>query len=408
MMLLITAIFIAGVVYLFALRFEKGDIYPAYSSLRSDPLGTKVLYESIDNLQDVSIGRNYKPFYKLQHDSTSSFFYLGADAKLSFLFTEKDMKSLESMISGGGQLLISFIPEQGSRSKNIQEHEGIEADSEDPDISSDRKEDNKDDENDPETPLKLVDPAKRWGYDLAGRKLTCESDCRKKASGILIANTYDLPDSILWHSSLYFRSLDASWNTVYAVDGLPVMIERTFGNGKIILSTDTYFLSNEAMLKARYSDLLVWLIGSNRTIIFDETHFGIVERPGISSLFKKYRLHWPGVGLLLLVVLFIWKNSSSLVPPDNPGYGRDITDRGKDYISGFVSLLRRHVTPRELLDICYSEWEKTNRINKKFSSDILNEVNSIIDKETRLPVKQRNPVKTYQDIYNFLSKRRHG
>ena len=30
-----------GVLRLFRLRFETGDVYPPYSSLRSDPLGAK-------------------------------------------------------------------------------------------------------------------------------------------------------------------------------------------------------------------------------------------------------------------------------------------------------------------------------------------------------------------------------
>ena len=38
-----TAVFVFGLVRLFELRFEVGDVYPAYSSLRSDPLGAMAL-----------------------------------------------------------------------------------------------------------------------------------------------------------------------------------------------------------------------------------------------------------------------------------------------------------------------------------------------------------------------------
>ena len=41
--------------HLFQLRFEQGDIYPAYSSLRADPLGTKVFYESLETLPGLSV-----------------------------------------------------------------------------------------------------------------------------------------------------------------------------------------------------------------------------------------------------------------------------------------------------------------------------------------------------------------
>ena len=40
-------LFVLGVIYLFLLRFEAGDVYPPYSSLRADPLGTMAWYESL-------------------------------------------------------------------------------------------------------------------------------------------------------------------------------------------------------------------------------------------------------------------------------------------------------------------------------------------------------------------------
>lgn len=408
MMLLITAFFLVSVFQLFVMRFERGDIYPPYSSLRSDPLGTKALYESLNNLKGISASRNFSPFHKLQYDSAFSLFYLGAYAESDLFFRKTSMESLESMLSGGGQFIISFVPERSRQPEDNQKKEEIETDDEDSDRSSGSGE-KENDENDPhESPFKFVDLGEHWGFELENRKLSCGSDCREKAAGILISDNYDLPDSIQWHSAFYFASLDTSWNIIYAVDGLPVLIEKPVGNGKIILSTDTYFLSNEAMLKARYPDLLAWLAGPNGTIIFDETHFGIIEKPGISFLLRKHRLHWPVAGLLLLAVLFIWKNSSSLVPPDDFSYIKGIPGRGKDYISGFISLLRRNVAAGELIGICYSEWGKTIRINKKYSKDALDKVNSIVEKENRLPAKQRDPVRIYQTIYNFLSKRRHG
>ena len=39
--------FVLGVLQLFRLRFEQGDVYPPYSTLRADPLGSMALYERI-------------------------------------------------------------------------------------------------------------------------------------------------------------------------------------------------------------------------------------------------------------------------------------------------------------------------------------------------------------------------
>ena len=81
------------------------------------------------------------------------------------------------------------------------------------------------------------------------------------------------------------------------------------------MATDSYFVSNEAMAKDRHADLLAWLIGPDKNVVFDEAHFGIVETSGVAVLMRKYRLHGLAAGLMLLAGLFIWKNSTSLVPP---------------------------------------------------------------------------------------------
>ena len=47
------AILTLGLIRLFKLRFEAGDVYPAYSSLRSDPLGTMAFYESLGKVPGI-------------------------------------------------------------------------------------------------------------------------------------------------------------------------------------------------------------------------------------------------------------------------------------------------------------------------------------------------------------------
>ena len=42
------------------LRFESGDVYPVYSSLRSDPLGTRAFYDSLEDLEGYG-----RTFYRM-------------------------------------------------------------------------------------------------------------------------------------------------------------------------------------------------------------------------------------------------------------------------------------------------------------------------------------------------------
>ena len=102
---------------------------------------------------------------------------------------------------------------------------------------------------------------------------------------------------------------------IFAVENHPVIIERKWGKGTLVLSSDSYFISNEALQNERQTELLVWLIGSSREVIFDEAHFGIYENPGIASLIRKYRLHGLVLGVIVLAILFVWRRAVSFVPP---------------------------------------------------------------------------------------------
>src|SRR6185436_18671942 len=140
----------------------------------------------------------------------------------------------------------------------------------------------------------------------------------------------------------------------------PVVIERRLGPGHIVLCSDSYFASNEALRRERHPDLLAWVIGARGRVAFDETHLGVMERPGAATLAWKYRLHGLIAGILLLAALFVWKNSVSFVPPyDEAGEASGELVTGKDSASGFVNLLRRSISERDLLGICFDEWKKS-------------------------------------------------
>ncbi|MDA0812249.1 MAG: hypothetical protein O3C21_07690, partial [Verrucomicrobia bacterium] len=46
----LAALLIAGVYEVFRLRFQAGDIFPEYSTLRADPLGAKAAFDTIEEL----------------------------------------------------------------------------------------------------------------------------------------------------------------------------------------------------------------------------------------------------------------------------------------------------------------------------------------------------------------------
>src|SRR5438552_9474299 len=82
LLIVVFAGFIFGIAKLFKLRFEAGDVYPEYSSLRADPLGAKAFYESLDTL--LATRRNYRPFSKLGDGRETTLFYLGSQSTFVF------------------------------------------------------------------------------------------------------------------------------------------------------------------------------------------------------------------------------------------------------------------------------------------------------------------------------------
>src|SRR5204863_8754750 len=75
--LLLAVLFCYGVSRLFVLRYERGDVYPPYSTLRADPLGTKGIYEALDQLPGVNAERNFRALPKLRPVAPITLVYPG-------------------------------------------------------------------------------------------------------------------------------------------------------------------------------------------------------------------------------------------------------------------------------------------------------------------------------------------
>ena len=81
----------------------QGDVYPDYSTLRSDPHGAKVLYESLRRTTGT-VSRNYEAWTTLE-GSNAHYVMLGASPLVL-----KEEKDFGPILSGGGVLLIALAP----------------------------------------------------------------------------------------------------------------------------------------------------------------------------------------------------------------------------------------------------------------------------------------------------------
>jgi hypothetical protein len=346
--------FLYGLWKLYDLRFAAGDIYPAYSSLRADPLGTKALYEGLRRIPGVSCSRNYRDVPGIARGTTTVLF-LGQNPFSFEAKPEDQIKELEALAASGARVVIAMRPVS-----RVVEKSGAKS-------------------GDDEKAREASPIEKRWGVRLG--YLTRPA----KQAG---EETNAMPKQ----SALYFRS-DAK--VVYR-------FERPFGSGAIVLLANGYPLSNEALVSERDTRLLAWILGSSqgpkRQVVFDERHLGLAESDGIVTLARKYHLEPLAAMLVLLLALFIWKSSTSLLPPRVEAADAEEIAAAKDVRSGLANLLRRNIPAKKLMPTCLEEWEASRHEGKFYSQARVDRIRSLARREGDV-------VETYRGVSRILAER---
>lgn len=350
--LILAGLVSTGLYRLFELRIRSGDIYPAYSTYRADPKGSKILFQSLKELPDMSAERLLRPMDRLEGEG-STLFYLGGGSS-SLLDVAEELNPY--MLSGGRAVLAfrAADPSSGFETK-FDTHALSEND--------DEEDGEEEEEHDPETcprckRIKLV-----GGWNVEVERFT------RKALKELDPEEYALPESGFprfsptpWSSALYFDELGEEWNVLYRYLGKPVIIERKWGGGSLVLLADSYLFSNEAMVLDRQTAMLAHLVGNATHVVFDEVHLGVSSQEGVMMLLNRYRLQGVLFSLLLVAGLFVWRNSSSFIPKySDPDGDENDPGTGVGSMQGFTNLLVRHIPQKKLMDAMVAEWKTTFR-----------------------------------------------
>lgn len=315
--------FAFGLVQLFRWRFSAGDVYPEYSSLRADPVGTEALFESFRAIPGVSAARNFQPIEKIKA-ADATVFDLGLNAEWLVQVNPDD---LERIATTGGRLVIGLLPVMRLLS-------GVK-------------------------PGVRGGPA-RWGVAAAYAERT--------------------PGK---RTNLLYFAVSKDWTVVRSTAGHAILVERPYGKGTLVLSADAYPLTNQALLLNRDPNLISWYAGPNRRLIFDESHFGITESGSVAALGRRYHLEPFLAALLLLAVLFIWKSATPLVPlqPTNHAPAPVAHSWGMPHY-----LLRRAAPAAGVIHVCLDEWRKSIALGPRYSDEKLSRVAGIAQTE-KDPVK---------------------
>jgi hypothetical protein len=382
-----------GLGKLFQARYETGDVYPPYSSLRADPLGTMAFYESLEKLDGVKVERDFSDVNRLPEGRQVTYLHLAAEAE-QWQWIDRELATLiDGFLARGGRLVIAFEPRYrpvttwtppamtppAGKKKGGQQKANLPRKPDGESIQS------------------------RWGLDFGYLRLEENDEGLHQPIQVTSTSDLGLPEELTWHSGLVLTNLDSNWRTIYARGTNAVVAERSVGKGTLVLATDCYFVSNEALLDDAQPAFLAWLVGSPRQVVFDEAHFGIVETTGVAKLIRKYRLFGVGLAFLVLAGLFVWKNSLSLVPPslDPAGEGYVL---GKEAGAGFTNLLRRNIPTPDLIRVCFDQWTRSLAHGSPHLINRVDKAQELVEAENALPARTRNPVVTYREICRVLQK----
>lgn len=470
------ALFGVATVELFQLRFETGDVYPPYSTLRSDPLGAAAFYEALEGQRGLRVERNLRGLERLGQGPVGILgrrtagtngsraalvcFFLGEDPYSGWpvAMDKPDLERLEEIMRTGGRVVMTFLPGKVPLTVEGLEHGrdlGLDATpSPFPSPSSSPKHDPEQEKKEAErrardeqarAEYERRDLIKRWGLDFS--RLDRKKDRRANSSStptppparftlprlpgespaptVAIAAAkaaLPVPGGALaeageapWHTALDFdvetpAARAAGWHALYTREGKPVIVARPYGlrGGELMLASDSYFLSNEALEQEPNPALLAGLVGDRRWIIFDESRHGLEENPGLMTLARRYGLQGALAAVGLLVGLFIWRSVVSLVPPSpaaEDAWAGSGSVAGRDAAAGFLNLLKRGVPPRELLGACLAQWQGGvgGRVPEAAA---VARVRAAAETEAARPAGQRSPAAAYRAMCAAVRVRR--
>jgi hypothetical protein len=297
LLVLLCAVFTYGLIRLFNIQFAAGSVYPEFSSLRTDPGGAKLLFDSLTLTPGLRVSRNFEPFENLDGEGATILLF-GLTAEGFGANESPYIKTIEQLAGRGNRIVAAM--DSSSR----------------------------------DHPERADELEKRWHVRF----------------GV---------DSEKNHAHRLYFSEAADWQVLDRAGSKILAIQRTFEKGSVMLISESDAFSNESTVAMDSLSLVSLALGANSRVIFDEAHFGIAESGSVVALARRFRLTGMALGLAICAALFLWRNTSSFPPPLAVESTERLS--GRTSLSGLVTLLQRHISPADLAATCWREWLIANR-----------------------------------------------
>ncbi|HEY4249518.1 MAG TPA: DUF4350 domain-containing protein [Lacunisphaera sp.] len=391
----VALLLLVAIVGVFQLRIGGGELYPEYSSLRADALGTRALYDALAQVPGITVDRDYRPLAKL-----------GTRPRVVLMpgllwqqwqsIPANQLAALDAAANDGARIVLAFRADQKREDRDKdgrirEDDEKTKAREEKAQRDAKVKKESKKLKTPEEKELEPKALAKAWGVTFKQRWLMSQSETAERADGV----STDLRQTVAWHSDLYFAFAGSDWRVLYRRAEEPVLVEKTFGRGSIVLVADAYCLSNEAMHRERATSLLSWLVADYRRVTFLEGPLGVLEENGLGSLARRYGLGGAMALCALLGGLYAWRQLVAFMPPMDSADADGAEALAYEPAAGMTNLLRRSLGAADLLPTCVEEWRKARRAGRD---------NSVSMARLESAWAARDPKKSLYANYNELAR----
>ena len=320
--LVVAAAFFGGVIGLFNREFAAGDLYPEFSTLRTDPMGAKLLFEGLGKIPGIAVERNFLPME-----------YLPSEGATLVLLAVNPMR-----VNWDEALFLRFVERMAARGNRVVVTMHLDPERERPKQEEfDRLEEPK--AKDPKRKSQVEIPQEPPLRKLWKVSLKIDSDPKQR-------------------HPLYFGGSEG-WRVRDKIGERILAIERDFGKGTIVLFAESDDFANDSTIAGDRLETVSAALGTYPRIVFDERHLGIAESGSVVGLARRFRLTGMALGLALLAALFIWKSASAFPPP--PAAPDAVRLSGRTAHAGLLTLLERHIRPADLAAACWQEWLVANR-----------------------------------------------
>jgi hypothetical protein len=356
---LVAGLLLAAVLYgfleLMITRYESGHAHPPYSSFALTPQGTHALAGALARLPELDVEKSRTPLRMLKPDAEATLLVVGVSPQF---VTRADLEPLEDFAAAGGRVVLAFSSRMKLESEDLRDS-WVEDEEEE-------ESGEEEGEGEVEAPTSLEEKMaalsempftpeeKVWGLVLDTDESEPEIGKARRNIGVAPKT---LPDELSWYAGLYLEPEAETWTVLYQRAGNAVLAERAWEEGSIVVASDSFFLSNEALRADPAPALLAHLVGDKARVIFDEAHLGLAKEPTVVDLIYRFRLEGFLIALVLAGLFYMWYSSVGPAPMrelDTTTLSRAAGRRPMR--QGMVNLLERSVPRGELLRRCYDEW----------------------------------------------------